>query len=87
MACGAPIVARDTAYTREVLGENALFAQPDGTDIADKIETLLSDPGLQERLSAGAVERAREQYSWELVCGSYARELDEAVTRSRGDRR
>ncbi|MFD3442998.1 glycosyltransferase [Microbacteriaceae bacterium 4G12] len=87
MACGAPIVARDTAYTREVLGENALFVQPDGADIAEKIETLLSDRDLQERLSEGAVERAREHYSWELVCSSYARELDDAAARSRGGRR
>lgn len=75
MACGAPIVARDTVYNREVLGDNARFTPPEADIIASEIDDLMSDARAQSELSAAAVKRAKEFYSWQLVCSSYEHEL------------
>ncbi|MFJ6653826.1 glycosyltransferase [Microbacterium sp. NPDC091313] len=70
MALGAPTLARDTVYNREVLGDAGVhWAQPH--EIVDRAKAVLADPALQDRLSAKAVERARSEYSWALVCERY----------------
>jgi glycosyltransferase involved in cell wall biosynthesis len=80
MACGAPTVARDTVFNREVLVDAGLFVEPHSDVIAEEVETLLSDPRLQESLSVRAQERAREAYSWEAVCTKYEAALIEAIS-------
>jgi glycosyltransferase involved in cell wall biosynthesis len=82
MACGAPVVARDTVFNREVLSpEGAKFVQPNPKDIADAVNSLLLDPVERARLSAVVTARATELYSWELVCSSYEAELDRVSRR------
>ncbi|WP_353712939.1 glycosyltransferase [Arthrobacter sp. K5] len=71
MACGAPVVARDTPYNREVLGDYGKFVGPDDEQIADAIGSLMESPSEQLRLSEGSAERAQVSYSWEFVCGQY----------------
>ena len=75
MACGAPIVARDTIYNREVLADGAIYVTPDAGEIADAIDSLLRAPDVQERLSQLASNRASVDYSWSDVCGSYEHAL------------
>jgi len=75
MACGAPTIARDTRYNREVLGESALLVAPAPTDIAGAIDVLLTDPARMEVQSEALQNRAREFYSWDLVCRSYEKAL------------
>ncbi|WP_082043233.1 glycosyltransferase [Rhodococcus sp. MEB064] len=77
MACGAPTVARDTAYNREVLGPHAEYVTPDPDAIVRGIDALMSSSARQEQLSAGVSRRAREKYTWDDVCTSY----DMALTR------
>ncbi|MEW1931878.1 glycosyltransferase [Rhodococcus sp. NPDC079359] len=81
MACGAPIVARDTRYNREVLGDNAVFVEPQPTQIADAIHNLINDGDRQEDLSAGAAQRAKDEYTWELVCANYELALSDHLGR------
>lgn len=81
MACGAPIVARDTIYNREVLADSALFTEPRSETITNAIETLLADSELQESLATSAQERAISDYSWELVCTRYERALLDLIGR------
>jgi len=65
MACGAPIASSETAAMPEVVGDAAEFFDPmDSEDMAAAIDRLLNDPLLCERLSAKAIERAKN-YSWE----------------------
>jgi glycosyltransferase involved in cell wall biosynthesis len=71
MACGAPIVARDTIYNREVLGEAGSFVAPDSGAITDAVLSLLSAPERQEASSNSALERARERYPWTRICQAY----------------
>ena len=80
MHCGAPTVARDTVYNREVLaGMDALFVQPEPDAIAAAVLALLGDPAAQERLRGQVRARARTAYSWAGVCSAYERTLAEAA--------
>lgn len=80
MACGAPIVARDTVYNREVLAAGAEFVTPEPGAIASAISALLADSELQLSSSSLSLQRAREHYSWELVCRLYEETLLESVS-------
>lgn len=72
MACGAPVVARDTVYNREVLeGTGALFVAPDGNSITEAVRRMMKSPELQEQISHSVRLRAESEYSWDYVCGRY----------------
>ncbi len=76
MASGAPIVARDTVHSREVLGTDAgAFTGSAPADIEATMRALLTSPARQQQLSVAAERRAREFYSWERVNASYERLL------------
>jgi glycosyltransferase involved in cell wall biosynthesis len=81
MACGAPIVARDSIYNREVLESSAIFVEPVPEAMVVAIDSLMSDKRNQEELAIGAKKRAMASYSWELVCLRYERALLELVER------
>ncbi len=84
MHCGAPVVARDTVYNREVLGgTGALFVEADPEAIADVVLDVLARPERSEALRRGVVERARTVYTWERVCAAYERVLRDTATRGR----
>lgn len=82
MACGAPTVARDTVFNREVLDDAAVFVQPNVTDIVSSISKLMNDPAQQNELSRAAKNRAVEDYSWDGVCGAYENALLELIENS-----
>ncbi|MHA4848185.1 glycosyltransferase [Rhodococcus sp. MSC1_016] len=75
MACGAPIVARDTVYNREVLRDAGLFVRPVPEDIAGVCLKLLGSSGERKALSLRALEEARTRYTWESVCERYGESL------------
>lgn len=77
MACGAPTVARDTVYNREVLQGAGMFVQPSSQQIADALHGLLDDPVQQARLSSAAVSRAEEEYTWDAICSAYENALQD----------
>lgn len=67
MACGAPIACSGSAAMPEILGEAGLYFDPtDIPDMAGKINTLLADDALAQRLSQLGRERS-ELFSW-AVC-------------------
>jgi glycosyltransferase involved in cell wall biosynthesis len=74
MAAGAPVLARDTVYNREVLADTGVFCQPQPDDIVTSINALLRDPA---DLRSRAAERSRVHYNWIQVCADY-----EAVLRA-----
>jgi glycosyltransferase involved in cell wall biosynthesis len=82
MACGAPIVARDTVYNREVLGEAASLVAPNPTLIAAAVTAMISSPESQQRARADARSRSAELYTWELVCAAYEHSLSDLVRRA-----
>ena len=82
MACGAPIVARDTPYNREVLGENSIFTDGEPSEIAQNIMRVITDKSLQARLKTDNMTRQSEKYNWVDVCRQYQNVLERAVTAS-----
>jgi glycosyltransferase involved in cell wall biosynthesis len=83
MACGAPIIARDTIYNREVLEDAGLLVSPNAPQIAATMISLLSDPLRQDDLSSRAERRAQSRYTWELVCAAYERTLSALIEEPR----
>jgi glycosyltransferase involved in cell wall biosynthesis len=77
MALGAPTVAIDTVYNREVLADHGCFVQPDPAEIADALRSMIASTN--EALRSSLVERAAEHYSWEAVCARYEQALYELV--------
>lgn len=79
MFCGAPIVARDTVFNREVLGDAGAYVAPDADAIAQAVLDLLTDPVRQGEQSSAALDRARSRYSWRGVCEAYDRSLSQLI--------
>ncbi|WP_284983037.1 glycosyltransferase [Arthrobacter sp. efr-133-TYG-118] len=71
MANGAPTIARDTVYNREVLGADGVFCEPDPHAIEAAIRRVMDSPDEQRRLSDVSFRRMEEGYTWEAVCRSY----------------
>lgn len=67
MALGANVVARDTVYNYEVLGDDGIFCKPTATAICDAVLTAAQSPNRGERLK----DRAQALYSWNSVCHDY----------------
>lgn len=72
MAAGAPVVARDTVYNREVLGDGGVFCSTDPADIARTVAAVMDDPERRQELGRGNRERAGHEYTWQQVCEAYA---------------
>lgn len=79
MAAGAPILARDTVYNREVLGLGGRFVAADSGQIAAAVLHFMECHA--ERDDAGRINllRAEQEYSWARVCRDYEGALRAAV--------
>lgn len=81
MAAGAPILARDTVYNREVLGPAGQFVEAEPTSIAYNVLQLMDREEEREQACQANVERAEEHYSWKQVCNDYERALRDLIDR------
>ncbi|MBY6683237.1 glycosyltransferase [Rhodococcus sp. BP-316] len=75
MALGAPTVARETVFNREVLEHSGLFVEPSPLEIIASLDRLMSEPDLAAHLSTEAIDRARRHYTWNSICAEYNRAL------------
>jgi glycosyltransferase involved in cell wall biosynthesis len=75
MACGTPVVAAAEPALREVAGDAAVFAEPDGFPAA--VERALAERG---RLRAAGLERARA-FSWDESARRTAQAYREVLAR------
>lgn len=71
MAAGAPILARDTDYNREVLGSAGEFVSDDPELIAKSILRSMDNRSEREAASQAGMMRAAQHYSWSQVSRSY----------------
>lgn len=71
MACGAPVVARDTPYNREVLPASARFFDASCDGIVEAVESVLGDDLAAATMRSDNRARAQERYTWEGVCRDY----------------
>jgi glycosyltransferase involved in cell wall biosynthesis len=68
MACATPVIASDVGTLREMIGPNGDaggLMVPAGSpeELAQAVERLAADPGLQARLSAGGLDRVQKNYT------------------------
>jgi glycosyltransferase involved in cell wall biosynthesis len=80
MACGTPVVCSDIGPLPEVAVDGRTgYVVPagDAAALRERLRVLCEDDGVWERMSAGALERVREQFTWDQVArralGAYAR--------------
>lgn len=67
LACGVPVIASDRGALPEILGECALYVDPDAIDtIRRAIIWVVEDPGRARRKAADGVARAA-MYRWEAA--------------------
>lgn len=83
MACGAPVVARDSVYNREVLGTAGRFVSPDAASIRDALLEVAGSPSTRRNLGEQARARQQEHYTWEAVCEDYERLIRTAAEGNR----
>jgi glycosyltransferase involved in cell wall biosynthesis len=87
MACGSPIIARDTSFNREVLGPEFQYVQPTPSAIVAAVDKVMSDGQLRESLSRTGKMRAANEYTWASVNAKYEEALSLlASSRKRGAR-
>lgn len=82
MGCGARIVALDTLFNREALGDCGDYFSDPATDLPTVLDRLLSEPSRENdarRRDAG--ERARTRFSCEAVADAYELLLASAARR------
>jgi len=75
MAAGAPILARDTIYNREVLGPAGRFVGANSEAIASAVLQMMDSPLELDDAARANVQRAEQDYSWKEVCGDYEHAL------------
>lgn len=71
MHLSVPIIARDTIYNREVLGDSGIFTGVGPGDISTSIVDALRSPDLLKSISEGALARGNSEYTWEKVNAAY----------------
>lgn len=92
MACGTPVIVSDTGGLREIVadGHGLTFPPQDAEGLAQRIEQVLTDPGLAQVLIERGRDRIVERYDWRSVArqtaGTYARAIrEEAALQGRVD--
>ncbi|MFH2096467.1 MAG: glycosyltransferase [Bacteroidota bacterium] len=64
---GLPMIMSDFKYWRDFFGDSALYANPsDPYDIANKINTLLSDKSLSRKMGERNLDLVIGQYNWDI---------------------
>jgi glycosyltransferase involved in cell wall biosynthesis len=75
---GSCVIARDTVFNREVLGDRALFFT-DADSAMRAIDTVERDPARAERLRRLGPPRIEERYTWDRIVDDYERVFRTAV--------
>lgn len=71
MAAGAPVLARDTVYNREVLGQHGKYVAADPQSITDEILQMMSNVAALDTTADLNLERAMKHYAWTDICAKY----------------
>jgi glycosyltransferase involved in cell wall biosynthesis len=70
MGCGNVVIAHDNPFNREVLGDSALFFSTPQT-LSARVETVDSGRADLSVMKCGAMNRARQLYSWGSITDQY----------------
>lgn len=84
LGAGAPTIALDTPFNREVLAGDSQLFPDDREELGRRIREAMSDPALRESWSAIGRETIRSRYSWDDVSDRYLSALELAIQRRSG---
>ncbi|HEY4218287.1 MAG TPA: glycosyltransferase [Gemmatimonadaceae bacterium] len=87
LGCGSAVLARDTVFNREVLGDIGEYFEDDAESVRATIESVDARPVAVAAMRTRGPARIRERYSWESVVGGYERVFREAVERCHSEQR
>jgi glycosyltransferase involved in cell wall biosynthesis len=73
MGYGTCILAHDTVFNREVLGDAGVLFPKDAAALAALMERVETDPALVAELKRRGPERIRKEYTWEKIAKQYER--------------
>lgn len=76
LGAGAPTLALDTEFNREVIGGNEQLFVHDPNVLATRLEQLTSSPAMQQRFAALGKATVAERYSWNSVSDAYLETLE-----------
>jgi glycosyltransferase involved in cell wall biosynthesis len=81
LGAGAPTLALDTVFNREVIAaDDQMFAFENG-DLARRVDHLLSDSAARDVLRERGQATIAERYNWQTVCDDYMSTLELAIDR------
>lgn len=81
LGCGAPVLAVDTVYNREVLGGADQVCPPRADQVAVRLTALMADSAERQRLAAAGRATVLHRYQWDEVCSGYEELLCAAARR------
>jgi glycosyltransferase involved in cell wall biosynthesis len=81
MGAGAPVIALDTRFNREVIANDEQLYSADATALVKLIERAQADPSLREEWSREGRETVSTRYSWADVSQGYLDALTLAAKR------
>ena len=81
LGAGAPTLALDTVFNREVIDREEQLFEPDPQDLAIKLKSLLDNAENQDRFCAHGRAVVTERYSWRDVSDAYLAALEEVCGR------
>jgi glycosyltransferase involved in cell wall biosynthesis len=76
MGAGAPTLALDTRFNREVIDHDEQLFRADPADLAAKIDWLLGSTSARTQIADRQRLRIAADYSWDQVCASYRSVLE-----------
>lgn len=81
LASGCPTLALDTAFNREVIGDEEQLYPANSAGLAAKMEGFFSDATASDRYAARGLAVVRSRYLWPQVCLEYREVLMELASR------
>jgi glycosyltransferase involved in cell wall biosynthesis len=80
MASGTPLIASRTGALPEVTGDAAMLVSPgDPEELAAALRHLQDSPSERQRLSAAALARVQERFTWSAVAQATVAEYHHAI--------
>ncbi len=82
MACRKPVVAFDLPFSRELISDmnSGLLARPgDVNDLASKLELLVSDGALRQKIGQSAYYAVKKNHNWDVQVEKYLKVYEKAT--------
>lgn len=82
LGAGAPTLAFESVFNREVIGRESQLVPPDPGVLAARISEVLGSREVAEAHRRAGVETVRSRYAWEDICGNYCALLEATAQRT-----